>query len=151
MLMQNVVTGCTMMMNKKLRDMTIQYHNVENIIMHDWWAGIIAANFGKVGFLDEPTILYRQHGNNSVGALDSKSFSFIANKLKDFKGNKIAIENTQKQAGEFVGTFDLDKDSVPWKLAHAKELSKIKRLKMYRENDLRKNGMARSVGLIIWG
>lgn len=151
MLMQNVITGCTMMMNRRLRDLTIQYHNVENIIMHDWWSGIIAAYFGKVGFVDESTILYRQHGNNSVGALDSRSFSFIIKKIKDFNGNKTSIENTQKQAQEFVNTFGLERESIPAKLAYAKELPKLKRLKMYKENDLRKNGVARNIGLMIWG
>ena len=36
------------------------------IIMHDYWAALIAKVFGKIGFVNEPTMYYRQHGNNSV-------------------------------------------------------------------------------------
>ena len=35
--------------------------------MHDWWLAILAAAFGKIGFVETPTILYRQHGSNQVG------------------------------------------------------------------------------------
>ena len=151
MLMQNVVTGCTMMMNKVLRDLSIRYTNVDNIIMHDWWVAIIAEQFGKTAYLDEPMILYRQHGNNSVGALDSKSMSYIINKIKAFKKNKEAIINTQIQAEEMVHVFNLDNDSIPAKLASCRKLSKIQRLNVYCQNNLKKTGVARNIGLILWG
>ena len=36
--------------------------------MHDWWLGILAFSFGKVGYIDEPLVKYRQHGQNELGA-----------------------------------------------------------------------------------
>jgi hypothetical protein len=35
---------------------------------HDWWYAIVAAAVGKIVALREPTVLYRQHGANDVGA-----------------------------------------------------------------------------------
>ena len=66
LLMQNTVTGCTVMINKKLALSVLPIP--ENIIMHDWWLGLVASQFGKIGFIDEALILYRQHSNNSIGA-----------------------------------------------------------------------------------
>lgn len=151
MLMQNAVTGCTMMMNRALRDKVILYKNSNHIIMHDWWASIIAAQFGAVAYLEEPTILYRQHGSNSVGALDSSNVSYILKKVRQFHRNKNAVENTQLQAKELVESFDLSATSVPARLASCIGMSKAKRLKIYRQNDFKKSGLARNLGLIIWG
>lgn len=151
MLMQNSVTGCTMMMNRTLRDMVISYKNHDRIIMHDWWASIIAAQFGKVSYVEEPTILYRQHGKNSVGALDTGNVSYVLKKVRQFQKNRIAIQNTQWQAKELVETFHLDADSVPAQLASCIEAGKWKRLRTYQKNDLYKSGWARNLGLIVWG
>ena len=59
-ILQNSVTGCTMMVNRALRDKMLRITNIDNTIMHDWWAALVAAQFGKTAFIDEPTILYRQ-------------------------------------------------------------------------------------------
>lgn len=67
---QNYVTGCTVMINKKLRDIACPIP--PEAVMHDWWLALIAANKGKIGFIKEPLIYYRQHNNNTVGAVINK-------------------------------------------------------------------------------
>jgi len=62
---QNNVTGCTIMINRQLRDLC---QISDEIIMHDWWLALICHSFGEILFLRESSILYRQHLNNSVGA-----------------------------------------------------------------------------------
>ena len=66
LLLQNVPSGCTMMMNRSLVDLCnpIPAYTV----MHDHWVSLVAAAFGKIIFLDEPTMLYRQHDSNYYGA-----------------------------------------------------------------------------------
>jgi len=66
LLVQNYVTGCTVIINKALKEVATPFHN--DIIMHDWWLALLAASEGKIAYLGESTILYRQHGENSVGA-----------------------------------------------------------------------------------
>lgn len=68
----NVTVGCTMMINRVLRDKALQVSNLDNIFMHDWWISLIASISGQLIFLNEQTILYRQHGDNSVGAIKKK-------------------------------------------------------------------------------
>lgn len=96
---QNCVTGCTAMINKSLLDLIIE--NNENIIMHDWWVYLIASTFGKIAFLNESTVLYRQHKNNSVGAKGK----YLLSK----KEMQLSINKTIKQCLYF---FNIYKDKL---------------------------------------
>lgn len=62
LLTQNPAYGCTMMMNKKLVDIVGSIPDAaEN---HDHWIALVAAAFGKISYLPQQTVLYRQHGKN---------------------------------------------------------------------------------------
>lgn len=65
LLVQNVVTGCTCMVNREL----IRYLSKEppEAMMHDWWMALVAASFGELFTIPETTILYRQHRQNILG------------------------------------------------------------------------------------
>lgn len=65
-LFTNVVTGCTTIMNRKLLNLALPFP--DHIPMHDHWLAVCAVFAGKLELLNEPTILYRQHGRNQVGA-----------------------------------------------------------------------------------
>lgn len=71
LLFTNCVTGCTVMVNQYLKQLIDFKHlNYDDIYMHDWWVGIIAAGLGKAIYINEPTIYYRQHGDNVVGSME---------------------------------------------------------------------------------
>lgn len=63
----NCVTGCTLMSKKKFLDMILPIPTQSKYAIHDTWIATAIANNGTVEYLDEKTILYRQHGNNQVG------------------------------------------------------------------------------------
>ena len=73
--------------------------------MHDWWLGLAVARFGKIGYLDESTLLYRQHGGNSVGAKRVGSLGHIVNKLTHLKQLRQVILRKKKQAAVFYATY----------------------------------------------
>jgi len=104
LLVQNVVTGCTVMLNKSLAELA-DLKTDSRVMMHDWWLAILAAACGKIDFLDEATIDYRQHGNNSVGASDNHSLVNIFNKIKSNKMRK-TLKNAAIQAGLFLECFE---------------------------------------------
>ena len=66
LLLQNIPTGCTIMINRALRDMASPIP--ADATMHDWWLALVAAAFGKSDYVAESTMLYRQHGRNVCGA-----------------------------------------------------------------------------------
>lgn len=66
LLVQNFVTGCTVLVNRPLLEAALPVP--EEALMHDWWFALIAASLGDLIFLPRPTVHYRQHGRNTVGA-----------------------------------------------------------------------------------
>ena len=100
LLCQNNITGCTLMINKALADI-IKDAPAEKMLMHDWWAGLAAAAFGHIGFVDAPTIKYRQHGGNQLGAVNNRSFTGAARIVRDRQCTKDRINMTYRQAEDF--------------------------------------------------
>ncbi|MDK1732058.1 glycosyltransferase family 2 protein [Dellaglioa algida] len=113
LLLENQVTGATIIGNKALRDKVMETENLNTsfISMHDWWITLVASQFGVVKFLDEDTMMYRQHDANVLGASVSRY-----SKLK--KVNKICyfIDNTKKDVeGTFIQAqyfWELYKDDI---------------------------------------
>ena len=62
----NVVTGCTVLVNRPLLDQSLPIPS--EALMHDWWLALVASFFGTIGWLPQPTVLYRQHAGNVLGA-----------------------------------------------------------------------------------
>lgn len=62
----NVVTGCTVVMNRALLKKALPIP--PEALMHDWWLALVASLVGKISYVTEPTVLYRQHGRNLLGA-----------------------------------------------------------------------------------
>ena len=58
----NIVTGCTMTIN---RAMALEVSRMpDSVLMHDFWIGCIAYGIGQCLYIEQPTILYRQHTSN---------------------------------------------------------------------------------------
>ena len=64
---ENICTGCTMLITKELRDL-VKDKLPKHPIYHDWWLYLVGTYYGDVYFDTEPFINYRQHGGNQVGA-----------------------------------------------------------------------------------
>ena len=66
------------------------------IPMHDHWLALVALKFGGLYFLDNPTILYRQHSNNVVGgaAFNKSLFMKLKKTKKLIAGIKIAQQGS---------------------------------------------------------
>lgn len=99
LLAQNYVTGCTVLINKQLKELALPFPQA--IVMHDWWLALLAASNGKIAYLDETTILYRQHGVNTVGAKQYFSINSIKRLLAFTEGTK-RIQATISQAEGFA-------------------------------------------------
>lgn len=73
MLVQNVVTGCSVLMNRALLDRALPLPS--QAIMHDWWLALVAAACGRLLHLPAAALRYRQHGGNQLGAVDAATWT----------------------------------------------------------------------------
>lgn len=95
-LSSNGITGCTVMINRAMAEIT-KYINPDRIVMHDWWFGMCATTIGNVYYISTSTILYRQHDNNQVGT-DTNIFKRllrIFNYTDEMKRQIAAIEQAK--------------------------------------------------------
>lgn len=92
--------GCTMLCNAALRNLVIGT-DCSAALMHDWWLCIIAASCGALVYLDEPTVLYRQHSDNEVGAV---TYSFWR-RLARFEDSRRKYWRSCEQARAILGTY----------------------------------------------
>ncbi|MFC7679247.1 glycosyltransferase family 2 protein [Paenibacillus sp. GCM10028914] len=105
-LYENVAIGATITMNKSARDLFVDGRSVDSnkILMHDWWFYLLLSAFGKVIYDPEPSMMYRQHGNNVVGGSNSL-VGKLKNKLNSFKKHT-GKELLLIQATEFRRIYD---------------------------------------------
>lgn len=66
LVISNLVTGCTALLNEALAEKMVPVPS--QAIMHDWWSALVATAFGRLIFLDTPLVHYRQHDSNTIGA-----------------------------------------------------------------------------------
>ena len=104
-LLQNVVTGGAMMVNRALAQLALRCADPSQIIMHDWWMAAVAARFGEIVYIDEPLGAYRQHGHNSVGAKNVGSLAHILHKLGHIREISRTLIHKKAQASVFEGTY----------------------------------------------
>lgn len=159
-LIQNHVTGCTMMCNKKLIAGISEYASSEYIIMHDYLAALYASVFGKIEVIKKPLLSYRQHSGNSVGAKNNNNAVYLLKRLANGrKSYKEAMETSRNQVKFFVEIYReelaAEKYCKEYELmsgyASLGSRAKLYRIMFYKKNHIWKNGTIRKIMQVIWG
>lgn len=105
LLVQNMVTGCTTLFNKAAIAVIMPIP-LTNGIFHDHWIGTAVAYYGRVIALPEQTLLYRQHGDNVVGAhaFDAHHQQRKLKQLKQItqRSQQIAAQLGQSRSASFI-------------------------------------------------
>jgi glycosyltransferase involved in cell wall biosynthesis len=111
LLVHNTVTGCTVMINRALRQLAGRVP--PEAVMHDWWLALTAVAFGRVVSVNSPTILYRQHGRNDTGAryyprgiIDTVKRAWTVASRRE--GVREALQKSTRQAAAFLDRFGPD-------------------------------------------
>ena len=151
LIVQNNVTGCTVMINQALKNLVKTIP--ERAIMHDWWLALVASAFGVIDYIPKLTILYRQHQAQNTGArpYSVKYFfkKFMMNPEEAFK----AVKKTLYQAQDFLKMYenlltDAQKEILLTyvKLPYFGTIDKIKKIWKWK---LFKQGFLRNAGFIL--
>lgn len=110
LLTRNVVTGATMMINRALRE---RAGNIpSDAAMHDWWLACVASAFGNLIAVATPTMQYRQHGSNVIGARKPGSAVSVAEfpaaavrAIRRRARVRRDINAASRQAGAFLSSY----------------------------------------------
>lgn len=116
----NCVTGCTVLAKKETLEKILPLPQTSKYLIHDHWIGLMTSIYGKVAYIPEKYIEYRQHGNNQVGTekishgfkkLDQVRELFINVKLGVFgtyvENNERFPENMKKLNTEIYEYFKM--------------------------------------------
>lgn len=100
------VTGCTALFKRELLVDLLPFPVMLDV--HDRWIGALAFSKGRLKYLDQSLIKYRQHGGNNIGAtnINSGTLQLI---VKWFQGNRGKLvqknqkfESTYKREHAFI-------------------------------------------------
>ena len=148
LLVTNIVTGCTMLFNRALLKLLVPKPKVA--VMHDMWIAMVAAAFGKIGFVNEATILYRQHGKNENGAKDINSFEYIKNKFMNLNYVREFLNLQYRQAEEFFriyqGQLSHSQKSLLLAYSSCSKKNWLEKAFIILKYDLNKKGIVRLLG-----
>ncbi len=98
LLIYNLSNGCTQVFNNAARDELIKYDLDSGLsIMHDRLTDLLIALFGKIIYDPEPSMLYRQHGNNVCGEQSLGKFRSMFKRIKRFMGPSDSIRSDRSR------------------------------------------------------
>lgn len=158
LLAHNVITGCTMMINKFLLQLVKSIP--KEAVMHDWWIGLVAAAFGRIDYLAKSTVLYRQHGKNDIGAKNWKAITtYLTYAKKGMHGFgreelRQRLLKTIRQASHFLKHFDSSLDIHQKRvLENYVALGKtgvLKKRYLFLKHRFFKNTLAKNIGVFLF-
>ncbi len=98
-LVQTIAPGCTMVMNRAARDLLKPLPDPQRLVMHDLWLYQVVSAFGTVVYDAQPTLLYRQHSSNLMGAETGalRKWRARVRRLRGLRGTPLFY----RQAAEF--------------------------------------------------
>lgn len=147
--MENKCIGCTVMVNAAV----LNYLSVlpKEIRVHDWWLALICSNFGKISYIAETTLQYRQHSGNMIGG--SGFAEYLKKRITNLHRQREAIRETFAQGEAFYKIFGAELPEAKQKIAqqfaqmsHTGALGR--RMKMMRFGFC-KSGLIRNIALFL--
>jgi hypothetical protein len=145
--LQNVVTGCASLLNRACVRQALPFP--DQVVLHDWWLALVAAQAGAIAYLPEACVSYRQHGSNVVGAVGWRRQLIV--RLRQVS----SAANRQALARQLISPGLLQLHACLHRFGSAGMLSRLEglwscrpwiRLQTVRRLGLRKHGLWRTLG-----
>jgi len=107
-LVQNNATGNTMIFNRTLLNNALPFSS--DAVMHDWWVALTALYLGKIDYIFDQTIMYRQHNRNVSGS-KGRNILPMLRKLPQYCHT---LEKNIQQSNSFLENFrtQLDQQQI---------------------------------------
>lgn len=149
LLMENKCIGCTILFNRALREKLEVLP--EHARVHDWWAALIAASLGEIGYIEEAGLLYRQHGKNVIG--NQEFAGYAVRRARQAGRQKLAVQACIRQGKElldyFGGEMEPDKRECLRRFTELAEAGFWRRRIAVIRGKYWKSGLLRNLGLLL--
>lgn len=153
LLVQNCVTGCTVMLNSPLLELGRPVP--QDACAHDHWFALVASAFGHIVVVPESLIDYRQHDRNVTGAKKwgARYVAERASRLYAADGAHETIALNIRQARVFLSRFDGRLGSAQMltvqSFAGIRDRGVLSRRLALIRNAFWKRGVVRNLGLLL--
>lgn len=142
---QNTAYGNTMLINAALRRKALPVPS--QAVMHDHWLMLVVSVFGRIAYLDEPLLLYRQHRNLFGGPqVDARYYFRLIRKGRQAIVNGLRRKIVQAEA--FVARYGVEKSGPLGALVGFTGKPKAVRVWTLFRHAFFKQGLLRNFGLI---
>lgn len=103
--LENCANGCSMISRSKFISKMLPLPKKSKFVIHDYWIILYVALHGKISYLDEKLMRYRQHGDNEVGTEKTST------KFKKFEQvRELFIRVKIEHFSEFISRPDIFTD-----------------------------------------
>lgn len=104
-LLESQITGCTMALNNEAMALFQSVRpRSDRIVAHDWWAYLVMSALGTLVYDSVPRILYRQHGNNSLGAARS-TWENLQQRWTNYRRGRWARRRPEPMVAHFLELY----------------------------------------------
>jgi len=150
LLVQNHITGCTFLMNRALVNNVLYIS--EKAVMHDWWVALVAAAKGAIISIDDATVLYRQHGENEIGAKKWSFTRIVKDVLSGTKKTRSSFSKTRLQAKALLesGLIHGDSKMIIKKYVDMFDMGWFGRRKVLLKEGFSKQGFVRNSAMFFY-
>jgi glycosyltransferase involved in cell wall biosynthesis len=122
-LCQNIVQGCSMMVNRSLLKVALPFPG--GVVMHDWWLLLVAQVFGVIGSSPSALVRYRRHSKAHTFIQKSGLLSAILRQVHSIEAVRDHYKSTVVQTKAFERMFAGKMDAT-----HNREV-KLRALRKY--------------------
>lgn len=115
LLIHNFIIGCTALVKTEIAKEAIPF---EPYYVHDHWIGIVAAEKGRIAFINKPLIRYRIHHSNQTGILTgvNDKASYYEQRIKYLIDR---FNHLKKRHGNSVMLIQYVNERLEWALARS--------------------------------
>ncbi|WP_262493778.1 glycosyltransferase family 2 protein [Fibrella aestuarina] len=119
-----VVTGATMAIRRSALASLLPFPTHVQYLIHDAWMSLVLALKGRIGFINEPLIQYRQHSSQQVGFKPARAKVTLADRLRRDRTER--MEPILKLADRYQKLYELLRartDIDPQRLARLAQMA----------------------------
>ncbi len=148
-IVQNPVLGCSSIANRALVCLiNRRIPDPEKLIMHDWFMAIMAAADGQISYIPESLVMYRQTGENQVGARQAGKINraIIVRAITQFQESLLQAAYIAKEYSEVLPKAAIE---TLCEYANLASRSRIMRIVLCFKRGYLKHSLERILGEIV--